>query len=109
MYSVTGDRLTNYTVCYPDACYLIESDYNMLDHDLFKKSRTADYEIYNETIACAKSFTAYVNRIISYKDNKIDYAITQGKDGQKYLAQLSHDDKNDQNRFTLKNDKGESD
>ena len=34
-YSVTGDRLTNYVVCYRDACYLMESDNSNLDAWLF--------------------------------------------------------------------------
>jgi len=31
LYSVTGKELTKYIVCYGDVCYLIESDYDILE------------------------------------------------------------------------------
>jgi len=36
LYSVTGKELTKYIVCYGDVCYLIESDYDILEVYLFK-------------------------------------------------------------------------
>lgn len=107
LYSVTGGSLTNYVVYYKDASYLIESDSSMLSLYLFKQYRKANYELDNQKIECANSFTAYVNKTISYDDNKVEYEIIQCKNGKKYSAELSRD-KEGRYNFTLKNEKGEN-
>lgn len=108
LYSVTGGRLTNYVVCYREACYLIESDSSGLDAYLFKKLLIkANYVGYKQKIECANSFTAFVNKTISYDANKVEYDIIQNKDGKKYSAGLIRD-KEKKYIFTLKNEKGEN-
>ncbi|MDO3675712.1 hypothetical protein [Paenibacillus ehimensis] len=111
LYSVTGGELTNYVVCYRDACYLVESDYSILEVYLFKNNPTANYVVNKLKIECANSFTTNVNQTIYYNKNKFEkakYDITQGKGGTKYSAELSFDNKEYLNHFTLKNEKGEN-
>lgn len=110
LYSVTGGGLTNYVVFYKNACYLVESDYNGLEIYLFKGYPTANYEINKLKIECAKSFITNVNETIYYNEDEIEnakYDILQGKGGTKYSAELSSDNKEHINKFTLKNEKGE--
>ena len=110
LYIVTEGRLTNYVVYYRDAYYLVESDNSMLDVYLFKNDPTANYEVDNQKIQCADSFTTNVNVTISNNENdfdKAEYDILQGKDGTEYLGELSRDE-DEQYHFTLKNEKGEN-
>ncbi|MDF2858682.1 MAG: hypothetical protein K0Q87_4533, partial [Neobacillus sp.] len=111
LYSVTGGGLTHYVVCYRDACYLVESDYSILEIYLFKNNPTANYEVNKLKIECANSFTTNVNQTIYYNKNKFErakYDIIQGKGGTKYSAELNFDNKKYMNNFTLKNEKGEN-
>ena len=106
LYSITGSGLTNYVVCYTDACYLLKSDSRGLDAYLFKQlSIKANYKEEKQKIECANSFTAFVNKIIFYDDNKVEYDLIQGRDGKRYLAELVKDEDGKYN-FTLKNEKG---
>jgi major membrane immunogen (membrane-anchored lipoprotein) len=109
LYCVTGGELTDYVVCYKDDCYLIQSDYSVLDVYLFKSDPSPNYEIDRQKIKCAGSFTTNVNQAISYnKDEfqKSEYDIMQGKGGAKYTAELTRDEES-QYHFTLKNEKAE--
>ncbi|KPV61220.1 hypothetical protein QJ48_01055 [Paenibacillus sp. A3] len=111
LYSVTGGGLTNYVVCYRDACYLVESDYSILKVYLFKNNPTANYMVNKLKIECANSFTTNVNQTIYYNKNKFEkakYDIVQGNGGTKYSAELSYDNKEYISNFTLKNEKGEN-
>ncbi|WP_372999648.1 hypothetical protein [Lutispora sp.] len=107
LYSVTGQGMTKYIVCYNDTWYLIESDYNKLKHMLFENRQKANYEINNHQIECTNSFTAYVKETILSDYNKVKYEIIQGKDETKYYAELSLD-KEYQFKFVLNNEKGEN-
>ena len=111
MSSVTGGGLTKYIVCYKEACYLIESDYSNLEVYLFKNNPTENFEVNNLKIECANSFMTNVNETIYYKKNKFEkaiYDIIQGKGGTRYSAELSFDNEEYLNNFTLKNEKGEN-
>jgi len=55
LYSVTGKELTKYIVCYGDVCYLIESDYDILEVYLFKGDPDANYQADKYKIECADS------------------------------------------------------
>lgn len=108
LYSVTGDGLTNYVVCYKDACYLVESDYSSLKIYLFNNDPRANYEIKKLKIECANSVITNVNETIIYNGDEFEkakYDIIQGKDGTKYSAELSLD-KDYEYRFSLKDEKG---
>lgn len=107
LYSVIEGSQTKYVVCCRDSFYLIESDYSKLSNYLFKNDPTANYEVNNQKIECADSFTAYVNDIISYNDNKAVYDVTQGKDKTAYSAELSGGEDSQYN-FTLKNEKDQN-
>lgn len=111
LYSVTGGNLTNYVVCYRNVCYFIQSDYSILEVYLFKNNPKANYEVNKLKIECANSFTTNVNETIYYNKNKFEkakYDIIQGKGGTKYSAELSFDNKEYINNFTLKSEKGEN-
>lgn len=111
LYNVTGDGMTNYIVCYKDACYLVESDYSILEIYLFKNNPKANYEVNNLKIECANSFITNVNETIYYNKNKFDkaiYDIIQGKGGTKYSAELNFDNEEYINNFTLKNEEGDN-
>lgn len=65
----------------------------------------------NLKIKCANSFITNVNETIYYNKSKFEkaiYDIIQGKGGAKYSAELSFDNKEYINNFTLKNEKGEN-
>ncbi len=106
LYSVEGVGLTNYIVCYSEVCYLMESDFNVLDSYLFQNNPSEDYKIQQQKIECADSFTSLVNKTFSSKDKKAEFAIAQGKGGAKYYAQLNIGDKGEY-QLTLKNEQGE--
>lgn len=109
LYSVTGKELTKYIVCYGDVCYLIESDYDILEVYLFKGDPDANHQADKYKIECADSFVADVNEITYYnKDGseKVEYDITQGKDGIKYSAGLNYDKEKYMSEFVLKNEEG---
>jgi hypothetical protein len=109
LFIVTEGELTNYIVSYKDASYLIQSDVDEIY--LLKNNPSEYYEVVNQKIECANSFTANVNAIISYNDNEFEkakYNIIQGKDGTKYSAELSYDNKEYLYNLKLKNEKGEN-
>lgn len=109
LYTVTGGGLTNYIVNYNDACYLIESDYSSLDFFLLLSFAEPNYEIDNQKIECADSFTANFNETISYDDQKVEYDILQGKNGRKYSAELNISNDEEYNyQFTLNNEEGKN-
>lgn len=108
LYSVSGGDQTSYVICYEDSCYLIESDYSILEIYLFKDNPESNYMEDKFKIKCAKSYITNVNETVFGNDDhfeKVVYEITQGKDGTKYSALLSRNDI--EYNFTLKNDKGE--
>ena len=109
LYIVAEGEQTKYVVCYKDSCYLIESDVDEIY--LLKNNPLEYYEVNNQKIECAKSFITNINETISYNKNefeKAEYNIIQGKDGIKYSAELSYDNKEYLYNFTLKNEKGEN-
>ncbi|MPM36751.1 hypothetical protein SDC9_83353 [bioreactor metagenome] len=106
LYYVTGGGLTYYVASYNDAYYLIESDYSMLDIYLFKDYHSTNYEVNNQEIQCADSFSATVHETISYDDSKAEYDIAQGKEGTNFSAELSLNEKY-QYTLALKNEHGE--
>lgn len=109
LYSATEGKLTNYVVCYREACYFVESDYSLLDINLFKNDPAVNYELDKRKIQCADSFTTQVVVATTNNDNgfeKAEYNILQGKDGAKYFGKLSRDE-DEQYHFILENGKGE--
>ncbi|QNU68754.1 hypothetical protein EHE19_005000 [Ruminiclostridium herbifermentans] len=109
LYIITGEKLSNYIVCYEDACYLLESDYRNLDSYLFKNDHEVNYEVKILEIECANSYKAHIKETITYNKDElenVEYEIIQDKEETKYIGELSIDKKY-QYQFILKNDKGE--
>jgi hypothetical protein len=90
-------------VNFGDTSYFIDSNFRAIEYYIFDRLQNTAYEEIKQNIECANSFSASIYEIIDYETETVKYDIMQGKNSQKYSAELSFRGDEKPN-FTLKND-----
>jgi len=108
LYYVSEDYVSKYVVCLGDEWYLIESNSSILENYLLDYNvPEKNYEVWKQKIECADSNTTYVKEMLSEGENIVKYSILQGKNGNRYTAEVK-EDKDENCNFSLKNSQGDS-